>query len=316
MAVKKAGSRSGRAPTFDEVREEPVAEAPVADAKGTIERTLELIQCFGDVQGEWSLSELSAKTELPRSTVHRLLKLMQNLGFVESDEQTRRYRPGPELYRVGAVLAARMPIIPLATPILRHIMQESDETALLSLYYPRQLQKAFVAQVESSRSMRYVIELNVRASLLWGASAHAILAHLDQETIERALAARDPSPVSGDRPNQKELRREIARIRAEGYAWSVGQGVATALGLAVPVFGADGLVKGSVSVTYPESRMDDALNHKLLSLLCDGAEKLSRALGWHAESANSPYALIKVDPEKPIMQGLKARGGAKARASH
>jgi DNA-binding IclR family transcriptional regulator len=276
-----------------------------ADAKGTVERALELIQCFGQARGEWTLSELADATSLPRSTVHRLLKLMQNRGFIESDEQTHRYRPGPELYRVGAILAARMPILAPAMPILRDIVRQSDETALLSLYYPRQLQKAFVAQVESTRSMRYVIELNIRTSLLWGASAHAILAYLDRDTIERAIAQRDPSPASGELPKRADLMREIARIHAEGYAWSVGEGVATALGLAVPVFGADGAVKGSLSVTYPEFRMDDDLNRTLISLLRDGAETLSRALGWHTDAKATPYSIIDVDGEKPVMGGPK-----------
>lgn len=274
-----------------------------ADQKGTVARTLELIQFFGGARGEWTLGELAAAANLPPSTLHRLLKLMQADGFVESDERTRRYRPGAELYRIGAMLASRMPIVSLAMPILHGIVNQSDETALLSLYYPRQLKKAFVAQVESTRSMRYVIELNIRTSLLWGASAHAILAHLARGTVAHVLAQRDPSPASGELPNRKNLLGELERIRREGYAWSSGEGVAMALGLAVPVFGADGTVKGSLSVTYPDFRMDDALNRQLLTLLRDGARSLSTALGWHAGSDPTPFDLIKVDARRPVMHG-------------
>ena len=279
--------------------------ARFADQKGTVARTLELIQFFGSARGEWTLGELATAANLPPSTVHRLLKLMQAEGFVESDERTRRYRPGAELFRIGAMLASRMPIVALAMPILRDIVAQSDETALLSLYYPRQLQKAFVAQVESTRSMRYVIELNIRTSLLWGASAHAILAHLDSDTVAQALAQQDPSPASGELPNRNELAKELERIRHEGYAWSAGEGVAMALGLAVPVFGADDTVKGSLSVTYPDFRMDDALNRQLLTLLRDGARNLSEALGWHAGTVPTPFDLIKVDAKRAVMQAAK-----------
>jgi DNA-binding IclR family transcriptional regulator len=281
--------------------------ARFADQKGTVARTLELIQFFGSARSEWTLGELAAAANLPPSTLHRLLKLLQAEGFVESDEQTRRYRPGAELFRIGAMLSSRMPIIALAMPILRDIVSQSDETTLLSLYYPRQLQKAFVAQVESTRSMRYVIELNIRTSLLWGASAHAILAYLDADTVAQVLAQRDPSPASSEPPNRKELVKELARIRSEGYAWSAGEGVAMALGLAVPVFGADGAVKGSLSVTYPDFRMDDALNRKLLTLLRDGARTLSKALGWNETSGPAPFDLIKVDARRPVMRSATAR---------
>ena len=261
------------------------ASARFADAKGTVARTLEIIQCFDGKRADWALGDLANAVNLPRSTVHRLLGLMQQNGFVEADAQTRHYRPGPELYRIGAKLAANMPIIPLAMPILRDIARRSDETTLLSLFYPKQLQKAFVAQVESSRSMRYVIELNVRGSMLWGASAHSILAFLDEPTIKRALADRETSPATGAKANRRALGQELKRIRAEGYARSVGERVATAVGLAVPVFGADGLVKGSLSVTYPDSRVDEHHNRTLIALLRNGANALSLALGWDAHKS-------------------------------
>ena len=246
---------------------------------GTVARVLKLLQCFGDGPADWTLSALAEALHLPRSTVHRLLGLLMAEGFVDADQQTRQYRAGPELYRVGALLAARMPTIELAMPILRSIVAQADETTVLSLYYPKQLQKAFVAQVESARPMRYVIDLNLRHSLAWGASAHAILAHLDAGTITRALAQKEPSPSTGAQVDIRKLHHELARIRAEGYARSLGERVPTAIGLAVPVFGADGNVRGSLSVTYPENRMDERHNRKLIGLLRNGAQQLSAALG-------------------------------------
>ncbi len=248
---------------------------------------LKLLQCFGDGPADWTLSALAEAIELPRSTVHRLLGLLRSEGFVDADEQTHRYRTGPELYRVGAILAAKMPIIELAMPILRDIVEQADETTVLSLYYPKQLQKAFVAQVESTRPMRYVIELNIRHSLAWGSSAHAILAHLDQATITRALAQKEPSPSTHAQVDLKKLRQELSRIRAEGYARSVGERVSTAIGLAVPIFGADSNVKGSLSVTYPENRMDEDHNRKLIGLLRNGAQQLSTALGYRRNTDDS-----------------------------
>ena len=261
-------------------------KASLADSKGTVARTVEIIQCFDGRRAEWALADLADAVRLPRSTVHRLLGLLQQSGFIEADAQTRRYRPGSELYRIGATLAANMPIIPLAMPILRDIAARSDETTLLSLFYPKQLQKAFVAQVESSRSMRYAIELNVRGSMLWGASAHAILAFLDEPTMKRALADREISPSTGAKSNRRALFAELKRIRVEGFARSVGERVPTAIGLAVPVFGADGLVKGSLSVTYPDSRVNESHNKTLIGLLRKGAKTLSTALGWDAGNAD------------------------------
>jgi hypothetical protein len=48
--------------------------------------------------------------------------------------------------------------------------------------------------------------------------------------------------------------------------------------------------------------MDDALNRQLLTLLRDGARRLSEALGWHAGAEPTPYDLIKVDARRPVMR--------------
>ncbi len=262
-------------------RHERPAKKPrrFANARGTVVRVLDVLRCFGEGSADRSLGDLAKSLDLPASTVHRLLTLLAGEGFVEVDERAHRYRIGPELYRTGAMIAANMPIVSLAMPILHDIARQSDETTVLSLYYPKQLQKAFVAQVESTRPMRYIIELNIRHSLAWGASAHAILAQLPDATIETALAQREASPATGLQADRKKLLAEIRRIRKEGFARSVGERVPTAIGLAVPIFGADGGVKGSLSVTYPDSRLDERLNRQLVDLLHAGANKLSVALG-------------------------------------
>jgi len=125
-------------------------------------------------------------------------------------------------------------------------------------------------------------------------SAHAILAFLDPPTIQRALADPEKSPSNGRKIDRRALQRELNRIRSDGYARSVGERVPTAIGLAVPVFGADGRVVGSISVTYPENRMDERHNRRLIVLLRDGAREMSASLGWIPESEDGdPYRLIK-----------------------
>jgi DNA-binding IclR family transcriptional regulator len=253
------------------------------DSKRTVVRILELVRTFGDGPADWALSDLAASIGLPRSTVHRLLGLMRASGFVELDEGTHRYRAGPELYRIGAALAARMPIVQLALPILHDIADKCDETTLLTIYYPKQLSKAFVAQVESTRPMRYVMDLNVPHSVLWGAAGKSVLAQLDDKSLAQVFANAEVSPATQARVDRQKLMNELTLIRARGFARSVGERIPTAIGIAVPVFGADGSVKGALSVTYPETRFDALEEDKLVVLLRDGAQRLSKALGYNDE---------------------------------
>ena len=256
---------------------------------GTVSRVLQLLRCFADGPVDRTLSELSDELSLPRSTVHRLLALLREQGFVAADTLSHRYQPGAEFYRISAILAARMPIVQLATPLLRKIVGQCDETALLGTVLAERLQMSYVAQVESTKPMRYVIDLNVPHSLMWGATGRAILAHLGDEAVAKVWERNDPSPAGHPRPTRKVLREDLAKIRANGYSYTRGQRIPTAIGLAVPFFSATGSVLGTLMLTIPQTRFTASAKARFVRLLQDGASKLSESLGWRDARAATTW---------------------------
>jgi IclR family transcriptional regulator, KDG regulon repressor len=264
------------------------ATAGPADTKGTVVRVVDLLRSFAEGPAQWSLSEIAERVALPRSTTHRLLQLLRSQGFVDADDGDGRYAAGAELYRVAALLAARMPLVQLATPILREIVDACDETALLGLYQRDRHMMIFAAKVESTKPVRYVIDLNVPQTPLWGATGRAIAAHLDEAELERAIAANPLAPDGRpQRLDRRALRAELEAIRRDGFAFSSGQRIPTAVGIAAPFFFADGTVAGDVAVTIPEFRFDARKRGSVVGLVRDAAGRISEALGYRAPATSS-----------------------------
>jgi DNA-binding IclR family transcriptional regulator len=259
-----------------------------SDAKGTVARVMELLQCFAESQ-EWTLSSISDRVKLPRSTTHRLLQLLRAEGFVEADEESRRYSTGLELYRIGALLSARMPTLQIAMPILQEMASACDETALLYLYQRQRHTIICAAKIESTHPVRYVVEVNVPMTPLYGATGRAILAFLDDNELARAISANpngpDGTPLRIDRA---ALREELQQIRRSGYALSVGQRIATAVGIAAPFFFANGSVAGDMALTIPEFRFDMRKRAALAAIVRAAAVKMSEALGYEPTMKASP----------------------------
>lgn len=254
--------------------------------KGTITRVADILRCFAESSGELTLSDVADRVALPRSTTHRLLQLLRAEGLVDTDGPYQRYHAGSELFRIAGLLTARMPIVQIGTPILRSIVEACDETALLGVLHRERLAMTLVAKVDSTKPIRYAIDLNVPRSLVWGATGRAILAFLSDDDIERAIAMnQEPSAQGSRRVDRQQLREEVAQIRRDGYTVTQGQRIANSVGIAAPFFFADGSVAGDVALTIPQYRYDARQRAHLVELVIQGASKMSAALGYLPEDS-------------------------------
>jgi DNA-binding IclR family transcriptional regulator len=246
---------------------------------GTVQRVVEIVRFFAE-RGEATLKDASTALMLAPSTCHRLLDLLGREGLIEQDAARRRYRIGRELFRVAALVHAKQDIRMLALPFLREIVDTCDETCVLNVYLPSEGRMFYAEKADSGHLLRYQLPMNTAVSVLWGASGRSIVAYLDVTEIDGIYAAEGPAPASREKlPTRRALDRALALVREQGYAVSHGQKIAGAVGIAAPVFQANGQVIGSLCVTAPEARITAKDESRIGGLVRRTADKLSAALG-------------------------------------
>lgn len=253
-------------------------------SSGTVARVALLLRVLADSQGEASLSDISARMKLPASTTHRLLNLLQEQGFVERGLGSRAYRPGLEFLRVAGLVTSRAQLTDIARGFMQAVVDACDETCMLSVYMPRTRSAMIAKVIYGSHPLRYEATLYQPGSLVWGATGLGILAFLPREAIEDVIAHDGPSPASGKPVRPAQLRRELARIRDQGYAHTHGQKVPGAVGISAPVFNGNGVV-AALCITLPDSRFQAAMEMRLVRILKDQAARFSHALGWRGAAA-------------------------------
>ncbi|OZI26113.1 hypothetical protein CAL26_01820 [Bordetella genomosp. 9] len=245
---------------------------------GTVNRVLRILVAFA-ARDRWPLNELARELDLPRASVHRLLKLCRPLGFVDQDAEGL-YTPGIELYRVAGKLSAEMPINRLAAPLLQGLRDATDETAMLVLLSRQEL-GIFMSDIAwPSHPLRYTVPLNQLQPLTWGAAGRSVLAFMEPQEIEQAIAQAATSPLNGRPLDVPELRQTLQRIREQGYATSYAERAPDMHGIAVPLFDQGGQVRGNLMVTVPHFRYDEKKQQEHLALLRTASRELARRLGW------------------------------------
>ncbi|WP_167132238.1 IclR family transcriptional regulator [Paramicrobacterium chengjingii] len=247
----------------------PVKQAKPSGGVQSVERVFELLELITDAGGEVTLSELSSSTDLPLPTIHRLLRTLVSLGYARQ-LPNRRYALGPRLIRLGE--GANKQLGALARPQLTSLVADLGESANMAVLDGDMV--VYIAQVQSKHSMRMFTEVGRRAHTHDTGVGKAMLAHLPEERV-RGIVERAgmPTPTEKSIGTVDELLAELALIRERGYSIDDGEqelGV-RCYAMAVP----DAPTPTAISVSGPNSRVDDEFAARAIPLLTEAAQTIS-----------------------------------------
>jgi IclR family acetate operon transcriptional repressor len=235
-------------------------------------RALEILLAFTEDEPELSAGELLKLVDLSRPTLYRLIYTLQEHGFLVSVGEPQRFRLGPSVSRLAHVWNSTMDLGTLAEPVLRRIWEGTKET--VALFVPQGNMRLCVAELVSPQPLNFKRGMGYTERIVRGATGRAILAYM--EVTPKQLSVY----VQGTGLNLKELETELAATRKRGYSTSRSELIPGAVAVAVPFFGQDGAVAGSMGVFGPEVRLDASRQKEIANLLLEEAVKLSEALGF------------------------------------
>lgn len=239
-------------------------------------RTLQILDLFSVQQPRLRASEAAALLGLDRATCFRLLQSLAEMGYVTQDSETKRYELGPAIIRLGRIHEATTSVTAGYDAVLQRLTEATRETTHASLIAGREI--ASIAVCDGLRSNR--VHHRIGSKLAWHATASGLtcLAFLDDLTVETLL--RPPLEPYTDRTltSSDAVARERDAIRARGYGVVRGCFDADVTGIAAPVFGHEGQVRGAISVITPSSRMTDALEQTFSRHAITAAAALSDLL--------------------------------------
>ena len=249
----------------------------------SIERAIALLLLAGRAGADGArLSDLVARSSLPKPTVRRVLLALVRAGLLDQDAETRRYHIGPEAYVLGMLAGRRFGIHALSLDGLARLARESGDTAFLSV--PRDDFAVCLHREEGAFPIRtHVLQAGDRHPLGIGAGSLAMLAALPDAERD-ALLARNAALMASDYPGHTpELLRTLSEeTRMRGYAVNPGLVMPGSWGIGVAIRGPEGRPVGALSIAAIESRLQDDRQRLLAPLLLREAERLSAALSGPA----------------------------------
>nr|WP_201469575.1 IclR family transcriptional regulator [Microbacterium hydrocarbonoxydans] len=220
---------------------------PGAQAIARAAVLLRLVTASG--AGGAPLHDLARSSGFTRSTTHRLLSALRAEGLVDRDEESTRWMPGPELYLMGSVAAARYDVTGLARDIVRSLAVKTEESAFLSVR--RADETVCLVREEGAFPIRsFVLSEGVRFPLGVASAGLAILAFLPDHDVDAYLDRHPHLEQEWGAPHGSlPLRARLAETKERGYAVNPGLIVEGSWGLGAAVFDRSGRPEWALSLT-------------------------------------------------------------------
>ena len=102
-----------------------------AQKNTTVIKTMDILNLFLD-NAKMSLSELRVHTQIPRTSLLRMLTSLEEMGFLQRDI-AGNYELGLTFLHFGQLVAERMDIRNIAMPVMHKLQQEADESVNLAI---------------------------------------------------------------------------------------------------------------------------------------------------------------------------------------
>ncbi|HET9078722.1 MAG TPA: IclR family transcriptional regulator [Acidimicrobiales bacterium] len=243
----------------------------------TADRVIDVLTLFSEEHPVVTAAEVAHRLGMARSTSYRYLQSLRTAGLLEDDPDRSGFRLGPLILHLGRIARGRPQLGPLARPFLDALSTQTGETVLLTRRSGNQV--VCLERVESRSPLRISYEPGHVLPLHAGASAMVLLAWSEPADVDAVLSAgRLPRFTSATVTDPRRLRRRLAAIRAQGYAESEGEVDEGVVGVAAPVFGADGRVAAGLSVVGPALRLAGRRRRSVVSAVRGSAAEFSDLL--------------------------------------
>lgn len=232
---------------METVTPQPEQAREPSDAQGvrSIRRALDILSLLTDDTPTVSIRDITEATGLPKTTVLRLVHTLEHSGLLWATPGG--YMAGPGLWRWAHLARRSWQLPPDTEAMMRDLAARQQET--VNLYVRRDICRVCVAQQESPRPLRHVVQVGDELPLWAGASAKILLSDAPEELLVR-VAQRSPY---GD-AHLTRLRQWTAGARRDGYAVSHGEREEGISAVAAPVSGRSGRVVAALALSGPTLR--------------------------------------------------------------
>jgi len=245
----------------------------------SVQRAIQIIDCFDSMDKQLSLSEISERVGLNISTVHGILQTLLFYSYIDKAPESGRYKLGLKFLEKGILVSESLDLREVGHPYLKIITEKYQETSHLCLYQHGGvycIHKMEPPQGYLIMSSKVGRKLPIHAT----ASGKVIISHLSESELNKVLSPGLTKMTENTITQLDRLHQCLAQIRQQGFSVEDEEAELGAYSIAAPIRNHQGRVFGTISLSGPVVRIK-ANKDLIVSDLLELAGNISLEFGYH-----------------------------------
>lgn len=239
----------------------------------SISRAACILNCL--LANKHNLVDIANSCQLSRSTVHRLLKALQETNFVSQDPVTHQYYLGHLFSRLSSNLqVTHERLIRYAIDYMKYLSDVSEETITLGVQVG--FQHVRLHEIQSKHALKVTSEDKWMEPLFAGASAKVLLSQFKDEELQAIMKVVKFEQFTNKTIVEKKIFiTQINQVRQDGYAVSHGEVFDSASSISAPII--NYIYPAVLSIVGPQYRLEKRVS-ALVKELKESVARISNNL--------------------------------------
>lgn len=245
----------------------------------SIDRALAILQLFLQEEAPLSLTQISKKMGLHKSTVSRTLDTLEGRDFVRRDKETGQYWLGLQVYSLGMLFREKESFQKIAYPYAKALALQCKESVHMTTFvrsdapYP---QHVILEKIKSPQTVDMAPPIGSIRPSYCAASGKCLLAFSDAY-CRRYAGCNLKKFTEYTITDWDELLKELEDIRRNGYAVEREEVELGMTCIAAPIFSNQKII-AAISVSGPVSRVTGELQEQIIQAVKKTAADITQAL--------------------------------------
>lgn len=244
-------------------------------------RAAEIMGLLAGADGGATLNELAAGAGLPKASVFRMLRTLEEVGFAERIPGSERWRLGVRCLQLGQAYLEQVDLRREALPVMERLRDELNETVHLAVLND-DLDVVYLEKLESTHAVGIMMSRVGRTAPSFCTGVGKALLAVQPGDPAGLLEARGAlgQYTESTIHDVNELRVELERIRERGYSLDLEEHELGVRCVAAAFAGSEGTPAAAISVAGPASRMPKAdVQGRLAQAVVLAAKEIGRRIG-------------------------------------
>lgn len=249
----------------------------------SVAKALDILLLFSPTEPRLTLTVISERLGMPKSTVHHLIRTLMRYGFVEKLDDDS-YGVGKAVIGLTQSAVVNVELRDRAAPMLRELADACDESTYLTVRDGSQV--LYIYAIESPQRLLARTAVGDYAPMYCTSVGKAILSFMGSDEVT-AIYGEGGQPMhrftAYTNTTLETLTENLSASRARGYAVDNQEHELDTYCIGAPIFNASRVVIGACSISGIDPEIVGSRLPTLSASVTQTAQEISRRMGYVPE---------------------------------